>query len=87
MQIQSIPLADCIFFLLHAADVVEKRRLCFTSSVCGLVIQLFFFFPSLSLTSLFFKLPTESAACTCLKWEDFEVQQLCQRFFCGFYPS
>lgn len=43
MQIQSIPLADCIFFLLHAADVVEKRRLCFTSSVCGLVIQLFFF--------------------------------------------
>lgn len=63
---------------------MEKRRLCFTSSVCGLVIQLFFFPHLFSLPSLFFKLSTESAACTCLKWEDFEVQQLCQSFFLWF---
>lgn len=53
--------------------------------LCAVWLYNYFFFPHLfSLPSLFFKLSTESAACTCLKWEDFEVQQLCQSFFLWF---
>lgn len=84
MQIHSIPLADHIFFFTSCCRCRGKEK-ALLYIFCVRFGYTTIFFPHLfSLPSLFFKLSTESAACTCLKWEDFEVQQLCQSFFLWF---